>query len=284
MKFNEGRIFFQYGPITIAWYAVLILTGAMIALLLGIIEGKKIGIRREYLEDLCLFGIPIGVIGARLWFVLNSWDRYKDDLTEIFRIDHGGLAIHGALIISVIWGIIYCYIKKINFLKCIDLAAPGFLIAQAVGRWGNFMNQEAHGGPVPGATPIEQINYLKNIGIPNFIIEKMNIGGIYYHPTFLYESIWNILGFLFLILLRRTKKLYIGDLGLIYLMWYSLGRGYIEEMRTDSLYFFDTGIKTAQLLGGILFVTGALVFILRHWLKLYPKYYYEALEENRVQA
>lgn len=277
-------VFIELGPIQIAWYAVLILTGAMIALGLAILEGKKIGVDRGFLEDLVLVGIPVGVLGARIYYVIFEWHRYQDDLASIFRINEGGLAIHGAVIAALIWGYFLAKKRGVDFLRVIDLGAVGFLVAQTLGRWGNFMNQEAHGGLVPGETLDQQRAFLGKFKIPDFIIDQMYLHGPdgwgYYHPTFLYESLWNFLGFILLLILRRTKILFVGDLGLIYLMWYSFGRFFIEGMRTDSLYLWNTNIRTAQLISVILFLTGAVVFILRHYKKWVPKYYYELLEEH----
>lgn len=280
-----NNVFFEIGPITIMWYAVLILSGAMVALYLGIREGEKIGVDKDFLIDLAMFGIPISVVGARIYYVIFEWDSYKGNLIDVFKIYEGGLAIHGAVIAAVIWGYFWCKKNNVNFLKALDLGAVGFIVAQAIGRWGNFMNQEAHGGKVPGSTLDAQREYLQGMGIPDFIVNQMYIhdsefGINYYHPTFLYESIWNFLGLALLLLLRRTKYLYLGDLGLFYLMWYSVGRGIIEGMRTDSLYIGDTGIRVAQLISLILFVSAALFFVLRHYKKWYPKYYYQVIEEN----
>ncbi len=279
------NVFFEIGHITIMWYAVLILTGASVALYLGIREGRKIGVDKDFLIDLVLFGIPISVVGARMYYVVLEWNSYKDDLIGILKIYEGGLAIHGAIIAAVIWGYFWSKKNNVNFLKAADLGAVGFLVAQAIGRWGNFMNQEAHGGVVPGATLDDQRAFLVSKGIPDFIVNQMYIhdyeyGINYFHPTFLYESIWNLLGLALLMLLRRTKYLYIGDLGLFYLMWYSVGRGIIEGMRTDSLYLGNTGIRMAQLISITLFVSAAVFFILRHYKKWYPKYYYQVIEEN----
>lgn len=291
IEFNKGNIFLEIGPfdflgieigpITIMWYAVLILSGAMLALLLAIIEGKKIGVPKDFLVDLVLYGLPISVVGARIYYVIFEWNVYKDNPIDVLKIYQGGLAIHGAIIAAVIWGYFFSKAKGVDFFKAVDLASVGFLIAQAMGRWGNFMNQEAHGGPVPGQTLAQQKSYLEGIGLPDFIVNKMYINGTYYHPTFFYESTWNVLGMIFIMILRRTKYMYVGDLGLIYLMWYSLGRGIIEGMRTDSLYIGDTGIRTAQAISVLLIVGAAIVLIVRHYKKIYPKYYYELLEENK---
>jgi len=288
ITFNEGNVFLEIesfnlfgleiGPITVMWYAVLILTGVLVAVILGILEGEKVGINKDFIIDLALYGVPISIVGARIFYIIFTLDEFMDNPIDMLKIYEGGLAIYGAVIAAVIWGYFFTKAKGVNFLIAIDLGAVGFLIAQAIGRWGNFMNQEAHGGVVPGNSR----TYLENIGLPNFIIDKMNIGGFYYHPTFFYESMWNILGMFFLMLLRRTKHLFIGDLGLVYLMWYSVGRGIIEGMRTDSLYIGDTGIRANQQLSIILFISAAIFLALRHYNKWYPKYYYQVLEENKV--
>jgi phosphatidylglycerol---prolipoprotein diacylglyceryl transferase len=266
---------FTIGPLIIMWYAVLILSGAMTALVLAVYEGKKIGVERSFLEDLVLFGIPIAVVGARLFYVIFEWSNYKDNLIDVFKINEGGLAIYGAVIFALPWGYYLSKKRNVNFLKVIDLGAPGFLIAQAIGRWGNFMNQEAHGGEVTR-------QFLENLKLPRFIIDQMYINGTYYHPTFLYESLWNIVGFAIMLVLRRTKLLFVGDLGLIYMIWYGIGRYFIEGMRTDSLYIGNTGLRVSQVISILLVLTGIIVLILRHTSKWKQKYYYELISENEV--
>jgi phosphatidylglycerol---prolipoprotein diacylglyceryl transferase len=270
------NVFLEIGPLTIMWYAVLILTGAMTALVLAVYEGKKIGVERPFLEDLVLFGIPIAVIGARFFYVLFEWGNYKNNLIDIFKINEGGLAIYGAVFFALPWGYYLSKKRHVNFLKVIDLGAPGFLIAQAIGRWGNFMNQEAHGGEVTR-------QFLENLKLPRFIIDQMYINGTYYHPTFLYESIWNIIGFVIILFLRRTKLLFVGDLGLIYMIWYGIGRYLVEGMRTDSLYIGNTGLRVSQVISIVAVVAGIIVLILRHTLKWKPKYYFEVIQENEVE-
>lgn len=268
-------VFLKIGPFTIMWYAVLIMTGIIVALLLSIQEGKKIGVEKSFIEDLVLFGVPIAIVGARLYFVVFEWEQYKQNPIDIIKIYEGGLAIYGGVIAAVIWGYFLCKKRGVDFICVLDLGAVGFLIAQAIGRWGNFMNQEAYGREVTRS-------FLENLHLPKFIIDQMYIQGTYWHPTFLYESLWNLVGFGLLLVLRRTKLIYVGDLGLIYLMWYGTGRFMIEGLRMDSLYLGSTGIRVSQLLSFIMVVAGILVFILRrinHW---YPKRYYELLEENRA--
>lgn len=267
------RVFIQIGPVPIYWYAVLILSGAALAFYLAVREGKRIGIEQSFLEDLVLVGLPLAIIGARLYYVAFEWENYAHNLLKIFALREGGLAIYGGVIAALIWGYYLSEKRNVDFLRVIDVAAVGFLIAQAIGRWGNFINQEAHGGPVTRG-------FLEGLFLPEFIINQMNINGTYYHPTFLYESLWNILGFIVMILLRRTKKLYVGDLGLVYLIWYGLGRAVIEGMRTDSLWI--AGFRVSQVLSVIMVIGGITVMILRHVKKWAPKYYYELLEENNA--
>jgi len=269
-----SRDIVSFGPFTITWYAFLILAGAFVAYLLAASEAKKLGIDRNFIDDLVLFGLPIAIVGARIYYVVFEWGSYKDDPIRIFFIQEGGLAIYGAVIAALIWGYFLAKARKVDFLKVIDVAAVGFLIAQAIGRWGNFMNQEAHGGPVTRA-------FLEKLRLPEFIINQMYIRGTYYHPTFLYESVWNLIGFGILLVLRRTKLFFVGDLGLLYLIWYGLGRAWIEGMRTDSLYIGD--IRVSQLVSVLMVIGGATVLILRHVKKWNAKPYHELLSENRSE-
>ena len=268
---SYSPIAFEIGPLHIQWYAIIILTGAYVALILAIKEGKKLGVEKEFLENLVLFGLPIAIIGARIYYVAFNWSYYQGDLMQVIKINEGGLAIHGAFIAALIWGYGYCKYKKVHFLKVLDLGAVGFLIAQAIGRWGNFMNQEAHGPLVPGVDLIEQRSYLSDqLKLPDFIVNQMylkgNEGWGFYHPTFLYESIWNLIGFGIMLVLRKTKLLYIGDLIFIYLIWYSIGRFFIEGMRTDSLYIGNTDIKAAQIISIVMFALGFILLVGRHLL------------------
>lgn len=220
---------FQLGALQIHWYGIILGSAAILGLILALIESRRIGFNSDILMDLLIYAVPSAIIGARAYYVLFQWEYYSANPAEIIAIWHGGLAIHGALIGSVLAGYIFSRVRRISFLKLADLAAPSILLGQAVGRWGNFINQEAHGGPVT-------LEFLQNLHLPTFIIEQMNIGGIYYHPTFLYESIWNMVGVILLIWLRRKNQIQ-GIVFFSYLIWYSLGRFYIEGLRTDSLAF-----------------------------------------------
>lgn len=222
---------FKLGPITVHWYGIILAFGALVGLLLAIREGRRFGIPSEFFMDLMLIGAPTAIICARIYYVIFEWENYRDNPIDVIKIWEGGIAIHGALIGAVLAGIYYCRKKGYGFWRIADIAAPSLIIGQMIGRWGNFMNQEAHGGPVDE-------EFLRNtLHIPDFIVNHMYINGVYYHPTFLYESIWNLAGFVLLILLRRASFLKAGELFFSYLIWYSFGRFFIEGLRTDSLAF-----------------------------------------------
>lgn len=254
---------FTIGPLSVQWYAVFILTGAIVGLVLAMREAKKFGIVSDTIIDLFTFGLPIAIIGARLYYVIFEWQYYLENPSKIFAIWEGGLAIHGGVIAAAIFGFFYCRAKKINFLLLFDIAAPSFLIGQAIGRWGNFMNQEAHGGVVPGETLAQQRQYLLDFRLPEFIVNGMYIDGAYYHPTFLYESVWNFVGVLLMVFgVRRWKQILIGEVAGFYLVWYSVGRFFIEGLRTDSLYIIP-GLRTAQVISILTIIVVTVLVVIR---------------------
>ncbi|MCY9020601.1 prolipoprotein diacylglyceryl transferase [Priestia megaterium] len=244
-------IAFHLGPLEVHWYGIIIGIGAFLGFLLASKEGKKRGISSETISDLLLLALPIAIITARIYYVLFEWSYYKDHPGEIIAIWHGGIAIHGGIIGSVLTAIWFCRKKNLSFWKMADVLAPSLLLGQAIGRWGNFMNQEAHGGPVTR-------QFLEALHLPDFIINQMYINGTYYHPTFLYESLWNIIGVLVLIVLRKSL-LKRGEVFLTYLLWYSIGRFFIEGLRTDSL-MLTSHIRIAQLVS-FLCVLGSLILL-----------------------
>ncbi len=279
------------GGIKIYWYGIILGTAALLGLLVTIREGKRFGISPDFFMDLVLIGVPSAIIGARIYYVAFQWEDYQDNLMEIFKIWHGGIAIHGALIGAVIGGLIYTRMKKVNFWRIADIAAPGLIVGQMIGRWGNFINQEAHGGVV------ERSFLSDTLQLPNWIVNHMEIAyegvSAFYHPTFLYESIWNLLGLVLLMVLRRRPFLRAGELFLSYFIWYSIGRFYIEGLRTDSLAFhgpdwlaamvnglwspmklvFDAGslpdgggnVRIAQLIGIFIIIAAVImIYIRRH--------------------
>ncbi|RLQ85087.1 prolipoprotein diacylglyceryl transferase [Planomicrobium sp. Y74] len=266
---------FSLGPISVHWYGVIIATGIVIAFLVGQREMLKRGMHPEFLTDLLIWAVPLAIVGARIYYVIFEWDNYKDNPGEIIAIWNGGLAIHGALIMSVI--VAYIFTKKRNtpFLKVADILAPSILIGQAIGRWGNFINQEAHGGEVSRA-------FLENLFIPDWIINHMYIDGAYYHPTFLYESLWSFVGIIILLLLRRVN-LVRGEMFFFYMIWYSVGRYFIEGMRTDSLYVFGIeGLRAAQLVSILAIIIAVVLIIYRRvTIKNPPRYLDEPAEQKK---
>ncbi|EAG0273771.1 prolipoprotein diacylglyceryl transferase [Listeria monocytogenes] len=254
----------QIGSISVKWYGVIIASAVVIALLLALSEANKRKMDKEIIVDLLIWAIPISIISARIYYVIFEWDFYKNNLGEIVKIWHGGIAIYGALIGAVLTAIIFSRIKKISFWQLADVVAPSLIIAQAIGRWGNFMNQEAHGAETTRS-------FLESLHLPDFIINQMYIDGAYYQPTFLYESLWYVLGFVILLIIRRTK-IRRGELFLGYVIWYSFGRFFIEGMRTDSLMWGD--FRVSQALSLLLIVLSIGIIIYRR-LKMNPPYYME---------
>ncbi|EAD5741854.1 prolipoprotein diacylglyceryl transferase [Listeria monocytogenes] len=254
----------QMGSISVKWYGVIIASAVVIALLLALSEANKRKMDKEIIVDLLIWAIPISIISARIYYVIFEWDFYKNNLGEIVKIWHGGIAIYGALIGAVLTAIIFSRFKKISFWQLADVVAPSLIIAQAIGRWGNFMNQEAHGAETTRS-------FLESLHLPDFIINQMYIDGAYYQPTFLYESLWNVLGFVILLIIRRTK-IRRGELFLGYVIWYSFGRFFIEGMRTDSLMWGD--FRVSQALSLLLIVLSIGIIIYRR-LKMNPPYYME---------
>ncbi len=242
------------GPIDVRWYGVIIAFGIVLAFIVAQREMVKRGFHPEFLTDLLIWAVPLAILGARLYYVFSEWDRYAGSPGRILQVWEGGLAIHGALIASFITAYVFTRKRKVSFLKVADVVAPSLLIGQTIGRWGNFMNQEAHGGPVSRA-------FLENMFLPDWIINQMRIDGTYYHPTFLYESVWNFTGVIILILLRRVNLIR-GEMLMFYIIWYSFGRFFIESMRTDSLYLFGE-VRTAQVVSVIGIVVAVSVIVYR---------------------
>lgn len=251
------RVFLSLGPITIYWYGVIIATGIFIGLYLAMKEAERVGMKKDIPMDLLIWAAPIAILFARIYYVTFEWERYRGEpLWKLIAVWEGGIAIHGALIGAILTAIVFSRVRNISFWKLADIAAPSIILGQAIGRWGNFMNQEAHGGPVSEAFYENFMQYL-----PDFIVKQMCIDGVLYHPTFLYESVWNILVFVGLIVLRKYNPLR-GEVFLSYLMLYSVGRFFIEGMRTDSLMLFGI-VRQAQLLSVVLIIVALFLIIYR---------------------
>ena len=262
------------GPIKIYWYGIIIALAMLIGISLATKEAQKLGLEEDTMVDMALWAIPIGFIGARLYYVLFKWDYYIQNPSEIIAIWNGGIAIYGGLIaggLAVYW---FARRKKMTLTLLLDILAPSVLLAQSIGRWGNFINQEAHGGAVSR-------QFLETLYLPEFIIEQMNINGTYYHPTFLYESLWSLLGFILLIILRNQKGLLRrGEVALSYVIWYSFGRYFIEGMRTDSLWIGDI-MRVSQMLSLVLFISAIILLVYRR--RDYPSkpFYSESLKLSK---
>lgn len=250
------RVAFNLLGIPIYWYALIIVSGIIIAMWLSSREAVRVGLKSEDVTDFMLWGLPLSIIGARLYYILFDLPQYIADPIQIFNIRSGGLAIYGGLIAGAITLYFFTKYHFISMWTFLDIAAPSVLLAQAIGRWGNFMNHEAYG-------PVTTRIFLENLHIPRFIIDNMYIEGFYRQPTFLYESVWSLIGFILLLFLRNKKHLLKkGEVLLVYVMWYSFGRFFIEGLRTDSLYFLGV-IRISQLLSAFLFVGTIILFIWR---------------------
>lgn len=268
-------IAFQLGPFQVHWYGVIIGLGIALGLYLVIKESKRLGLHPDTFVDLLVWAIPIAIISARIYYVIFEWDYYAQNPGDIIKVWNGGIAIHGALIGSVATTLVFAKLKGISFWKLTDIAAPSIILGQAIGRWGNFVNQEAHGGEVTRA-------FLENLMLPKFIIDQMYINGTYYHPTFLYESLWNIAGFILLLIIRRKVNIRRGELFLSYVIWYSIGRFFVEGLRTDSLMLTEY-LRMAQVISIVLIVMAIAIMVYRR-ISGHARYAYDEQTNQNVNA
>lgn len=253
---------FNLGPLSVRWYGIIIAVGILLGYFVAQRALVKAGLHKDTLVDIIFYSALFGFIAARIYFVIFQWPYYAENPGEIIKIWHGGIAIHGGLIGGFIACVIVCKVKNLNPFQIGDIVAPSIILAQGIGRWGNFMNHEAHGGPVSRA-------FLEQLHLPNFIIENMYINGQYYHPTFLYESIWDVAGFIILVNIRKHLKL--GETFFLYLTWYSIGRFFIEGLRTDSL-MLTSNIRVAQLVSILLILISISLIVYRR-IKYNPPLY-----------
>lgn len=252
-------IAFEIGPLSIRWYALCIVTGLVLAVYLAMKEAPRKHIKADLVLDFILWAFPISLLGARIYYVIFSWDQYRDNLGEIFAIWNGGIAIYGGLIAGALVMNAFSRYHFIEVIDFLDIAVPGVMIAQSIGRWGNFFNQEAYGHVV------DHLNYL-----PEFIRQQMLIDGSYRQPTFLFESLWNLLGFAIIMSIRHRGWLKQGEPTAFYLIWYGCGRFVIEGMRTDSLML--GGLRVSQWVSVAIFLIGLGLFIYTRKNKKQPAY------------
>ena len=241
--FSVNSVAFTIGNFNIYWYAVIITFGLLLAVGFGIWQSRKFGLTPDHIIDVVLWGLPVGVICARLYYVIFTWGEYES-FYDLINIRNGGLAIYGGIIGGFTVGLIYCKIKKIPLLALFDVGAFGFMIGQMIGRWGNFVNAEAHG-------TVTDLPWGMTIN-----------GEGPYHPTFLYESLWSAVGFIVLFVFFKKWKKENGEIFFLYFSWYGLGRFWIEGLRTDSLYLPGNVIRVSQLLAAVFFVSGIVCFVL----------------------
>ena len=266
LEFELNRVAFTLFGMEVYWYGVIIAVGFILAVLYGCHKAAPFGADQDKILDMLFIAVPAAIIGTRAYYVIFNLDLYltrgKLDWGKVIDIRDGGLAIYGGIIAAVITAVIYCKVRKQPFWSYADCGAYGFLIGQLVGRWGNFMNVEAYGGitdlPWRMCSPKIAAELLAQGQIGADVYEQIMEGTLGVHPTFFYESLWNLIGFILLVLLFRKGRKFNGQVFLLYVMWYGVGRTFIEGLRTDSLYFFHTGLRTSQLVA-VLSVTAALV-------------------------
>ena len=249
LEFHFNNVAFHIASKPIYWYGILIMLGVILAVVYASARSRQFGIRQDDLYDAVLFAVPLGIVCARIYYVIFEWEQYKDNLSEIFATCHGGLAIYGGIIGGIIVIVVLCKVKKIYVMDMLDLFASAVPIGQILGRWGNFFNCEAYGSST--TLPWRMV-------IGKTLEEAGATGN---HPTFFYESAWNLIGFIILYFSSKKRK-YHGEILLLYLGWYGLGRFFIEGLRTDSLYLWGTGIRVSQVVALICIIIGLGGFLL----------------------
>ena len=248
LSLNPPRAF-SVGPLTIHLYGLVIALGLVAAVIYACYRSSRFGLTEDNILDGVLWITPFAIICARAYYCIFSWDQYAADPISVLYIWHGGLAIYGGVLGAVLGVIVFCRIKKLSLPAVLDIVALGFLIGQSAGRWGNFFNREAFGAATDS---------FFRMGLFNTVTGMTE----YYHPTFLYESVWNLCGFLGLHILSKKRK-YDGQVALGYMAWYGLGRAWIEGLRVDSLYWGP--FRVSQVLAAVTCVIGVALLIYQHF-------------------
>ena len=257
-----NRVALDLGFVKIYWYSITMFLGVFCGIFVAYREIKRKKISLDKFENMAFYAILSGFLGARIYYVLFNLDYYLANPLEIIQVWNGGLAIHGGIIGAVLAIYFYCKKNEMSFIEMIDICAPALIIGQIIGRWGNFFNSEAHGGIVSRI-------FLERLCIPKFIIDGMYINGVYYHPTFLYESVLNLICFIGLMVLRHNKKIKLGFISGIYLIWYGIVRFFVESLRTDSLMLGS--LKMAQMISIVLVIIGLILVISSRKRNIYNK-------------
>ena len=262
LEFELNRVAFSIGGFNVYWYGLLIGIGFMLAGTYALLNARKVGVDSDRLIDVVMVGLVCGVIGARLYYVIFDWETFQGDLSKIFDIRQGGLAIYGGILAGMAGGIIMAKIRKVRVRPAMDLAAAGFLIGQGIGRWGNFVNVEAFGSntnSILGMTGPKVVGYLTQVKNSGAAWAQNIAPHMPVHPTFLYESVWCLSGFLIIALWLMRRRKYDGQVFLFYTAWYGLGRFFIEGLRTDSLMWGP--VRVSQALALVAFVTATALLI-----------------------
>lgn len=251
---NPDPVLISFGGLSVHWYGVIIAAGMILAVWYASRRAAEFGLTEDHILNLLLVALPFAIVGARTYYCVFNWRLYADNPISVLYIWEGGLAIYGGVIGAFIGAAIYARFSKIPLGPLADLGGLGLLIGQGIGRWGNFVNREAHGG-------------VTGCWLRMGLVENGQV--VYYHPTFLYESVWNLAGFLLLHFFSKKHRRYDGEIFTMYVAWYGLGRAWIEGLRTDSLYLFHSGLRVSQLLAVLSCLTAAAFLI---WnLYLHPK-------------
>lgn len=255
---NVPRGFTVFG-FQIAFYGVIIAIGVVCGVFMAAHMARKEGMNPDTVWDFAIYAIFFSIVGARIYYVIFEWEMYRDNLLEIFHLRNGGLAIYGGVIAAFATCFVYTRLKKISYLKLVDVCVPGLILGQAIGRWGNFMNREVFGGYTDGLLamrlPVEAVRERDiTAQLAAHITEGVNY--IQVHPTFLYESLWNLAVLGVMLWYRRHKK-FDGEIGLLYLAGYGLGRFWIEAIRTDQLYLPGTAVPVSQVVAAVCFAAAA---------------------------
>ena len=261
---NPSRVAFNVLGKDIYWYGIIIAAGFLLAVIYAMRRAPSFGLNEDNILDMLFVAVPLAIVCARLYYCIFYWDLYRDNPIAILYVWEGGLAIYGGVIGAVIGVAIFCRVKKLPIGPLLDVGSLGLLIGQMIGRWGNFMNREAHGAVTDSFFKMGIADAAGNV--------------IYYQPTFLYESVWNLVGFVALHFYSKRRK-FDGEVFLLYLAWYGLGRAWIEGLRTDSLYLFNTGIRVSQLLAALSCVAAIAVLI---YVRVVRKPQPEKLYVNRI--
>lgn len=272
---NVGKSIEVFG-LEIAFYGIVIGLGVMAGIAMAAMEAKRTGQNPDTYYDLAIYAVIFSVIGARLYYVVFSWDQYKNDLLSVFNIRQGGLAIYGAVIAAVITVYVFAKVKKISFLQLVDTAVLGLVLGQIIGRWGNFFNREAFGEYTDSLLAMRlPLDAVRSSDVTELMMKHVEtIKGVSYiqvHPTFLYESLWN-LGVLFFLLWWRKHKKFEGEIFLMYLLGYGVGRFWIEGLRTDQLLIPGVKLPVSQVLAAVLVVVSIVtIFIIKRKKKELPE-------------